>query len=58
MLGSVVSLPNADISEGHRLYRGYKVLRAHPQSEQQRAALLQLEDGEFGAMPSNELVGI
>jgi len=44
MLGSVVSLPNVDISEGHRLYRGYKVLRAHPQSEQQRAALLQLED--------------
>ena len=44
---SVFSLPSLEISEGHRLYTGYKVLRAHPQSDQQRAALLQLEDGEF-----------
>ena len=50
LVGPVLSLPNVEISEGHRLYTGYKVLRAHPQSDQQRAALLQLEDGELGTV--------
>lgn len=44
---SVSGLPNVEISQGQRLYTGYKVLRAFPVSPQQRAALLQLEDGEL-----------
>lgn len=44
MVVSVSGLPNVEISQGQRLYTGYKVLRAFPVSPQQRAALLQLED--------------
>lgn len=44
---SVSGLPNVEISQGQRLYTGHKVLRVFPVSPQQRAALLQLEDGEL-----------
>jgi len=44
MVVSVSGLPNVEISQGQRLYTGYKVFRAFPVSPQQRAALLRLED--------------
>lgn len=41
----VFSMPGVEITVGKRLYTGYKVLRAAPKSEEQRSALLWLQEG-------------
>lgn len=41
----VFSTPSVEISVGKRLYTGYKILRASPQTQQQRTALLLLQEG-------------
>ena len=56
MVVSVSGLPNVEISQGQRLYTGYKVFRAFPVSPQQRAALLRLEDGELRTLRSRSRV--
>ena len=47
MVGGITAFPEVEISSGQRLYTGYKVLRTFPQTNQQRTALLQLEDGRW-----------
>jgi len=42
---NVLAIPGIEIPVGRRLYTGYKILRATPQTPQQRAALLVLEEG-------------
>ena len=53
LVPGLVALPDIEIQQGRRLYTGYKVLRAHTASDNDRAAILQLEDGEL-----NLLVGL
>ena len=47
LVPGLVALPDIEIQQGRRLYTGYKVLRAHTASDIDRAAILQLEDGEL-----------
>ena len=47
LVPGLVALPDIEIQQGRRLYTGYKVLRAHLTSDTDRAAVLQLEDGEL-----------
>ena len=44
---NVLAIPGIEIPVGRRLYTGYKILRATPQTPQQRAALLVLEEGNL-----------
>ena len=46
LVPGLVALPDIEIQHGRRLYTGYKVLRAYLASNTDRAAILQLEDGE------------
>jgi len=41
----VFAIPGIEIPVGRRLYNGYKILRATPQNQQQRGALLLLQEG-------------
>ena len=55
LVPGLLALPDIEIQRGRRLYTGYKVLRAYLASNTDRAAILQLEDGEFGL--GEEVVG-
>ena len=44
---NVLAMPGIEIPVGRRLYTGYKILRATPQTQQQRGALLLLEEGKI-----------
>ena len=47
LIPGLVALPDIEIQQGRRLYTDYKVLRAYLTSDTDRAAVLQLEDGEL-----------